>query len=626
MDEPKPQRIRVSVATKLLISIGLLLLIVVGFLSTSATVLVSQDKRLNSFRMQSTEASFAGREFSDVARQTIDTLRIYMASIQPTAQVPAPQLVRLQGVIDNQTFVLSVQVKLLNLQTNEISEIARSVKKDAIKNYDMSADVFELKDFNVKQALPQLLSNSFYFFNMSKYGNIPLLGVALADLQFKDNPAGLPVAIAAVSLVGFGKDVKSSGLTLANREGNVLFSSDPEVLFSHGLVTSDSLFQSALSSKVASSTHEYISSGIRYLGGFSKPGFGLVVLTKITWAKAMRATYLLVERFVLLGLLAVSGSILFSIAFSKTMTAPIKRLFDATETIGQGNFDIVLESKNNDEIGSLTRSFVSMSKKIQALILDSIRKAHLESELAIVSAVQQTLIPASEFENENVTIFGHYQPAAECGGDWWGHFMVGKKMCFMIADATGHGLPSALITASARSCFSVLQKLAEDETFFQLSPKEMMSFANRAVYEAASGKIMMTLFIGVCDFEAGQITYASAGHNPPWLFKKTGDKYVLESLMADGMRLGDKREPYLYEEKSMPIAKDDLLFLYTDGVMEGMNLSGVQYGKKKTRKLVESALGRDPKNMVNVLVDDVMLHNTGKPLDDDITVVVVKFT
>ena len=620
MNDSKIQRISVSVATKLLISIGLLLMIVVAFLSTSATFLVSQDKRTTSFRTQSTEAFFAGREFSDLARQTIDTLRIYMASIQPTVQVPPSQLGRLQAVIDNQTFVLSVQVKSLNIQTGEFKEIARSVKKDAIKDYEMSPDVFELKDFDVKQALPQLLTNSFYFFN------IPLLGVALADLQFRDNPAGLPVAIAAVSLAGFGKEIKSSGLTLANREGNVLFASDSEMLFTHGQISDDTMFQSALHSKVASSTHEYMNNGIRYLGVFSRPGFGLIVLTKITWARAMRATYLLVERFVLLGLLAISGSILFSIAFSKTMTAPIKRLFDATETIGQGDFDIRLDSKNNDEIGSLTRSFVAMSKKIQALIVDSVRKAHLEGELAIVSAVQQTLIPAAEFQNENVTICAHYQPAAECGGDWWGHFMVGKKMCFMIADATGHGLPSALITASARSCFSVLQKLAEDEAFFKLSPKEMMNYANRAVFEAASGRIMMTLFMGVCDFEAGTITYANAGHNPPWLFKKSGEKFVLNSLMADGLRLGDKRESYMYEEKSMDISRDDILFLYTDGVMEGMNLEGLQYGKKKTRKIVESNLSGDLKNSVKLLVEDVLVHNTGKPLDDDVTVVMVKFT
>ena len=189
----------------------------------------------------------------------------------------------------------------------------------------------------------------------------------------------------------------------------------------------------------------------------------------------------------------------------------------------------------------------------------------------------------------------------------------------MIADATGHGLPSALITAAARSCFSVLAKLAQEDSEFSYSPSAMLSYANRVIYEASLGKIMMTFFVGVVDFRERTFTYASAGHNPPWLFKKNGDSFALKSLTALGSRLGESPEFPEGEEKVVPIAKGDILFMYTDGLMEGKDTQGEMYGKKRTRKVVESLLAAGPEALIHGLVEDFTKYNEGKALDDDIT-------
>ena len=112
----------------------------------------------------------------------------------------------------------------------------------------------------------------------------------------------------------------------------------------------------------------------------------------------------------------------------------------------------------------------------------------------------------------------------------------------MIADATGHGFPSALITASARSCFSVMQKLAQEDPDFSFSPSAMLSFANRVIYDASLAKIMMTFFIGVIDFDREKLTYSSAGHNPPWYFKTDGNGgFAMKSLVSIGHAPGRGR-------------------------------------------------------------------------------------
>jgi sigma-B regulation protein RsbU (phosphoserine phosphatase) len=279
-----------------------------------------------------------------------------------------------------------------------------------------------------------------------------------------------------------------------------------------------------------------------------------------------------------------------------------------------------LAVQSGDEIGALTGSFNVMSRKISELIEESAKKAHLESEIAIASTVQQTLIPGPNFQDNKIKITSHYQAASQCGGDWWGFFEVGNKLTIMIADATGHGFPSALITAAARSCFSVIHKIAQDTPDYVLSPSKMLQFANRSIYEAGNQKIMMTFFIGVIDFENRTITYSSAGHNPPWLFKRDGAAFTLKSMMATGMRLGESQTPPPFEEKSMPLERGDMIFLYTDGLMEGRSSAGEMFGKKRVRKVVEANLAQGSETAVSSLMGEFLSYNAGKELDDDVTV------
>ena len=378
----------------------------------------------------------------------------------------------------------------------------------------------------------------------------------------------------------------------------------------------------AKASQLSRGALEFELKGVKYLGSFVRQDINFTVLNRTEWKKAIRAAYKLGEQLVILGLIAIGAAVIFAILFSKTLTSPINRLYEATREVAQGNFDLSLKPSGRDEIGALTSSFNQMSSKISELIKDSVDKVHLENEMAIASTVQQRLIPPEYFKTEKILIESHYQAASTCGGDWWGFFGVGNKIAVMIADATGHGLPSALMTASARSCFSVMQKLAQEDPDFSFSPAAMLSYANRVIYDASLTRIMMTFFVGVIDFDAGKMTYASAGLNPPWLFKNDGGGFKLNSLTAEGQRLGEVREYSDFQEKEIPIARGDVLFMYTDGLTEGKNLAGDQFGKKKMRKLVEAHVASGPKAVVAELMKEFMVHNEGKPLDDDVTIAV----
>lgn len=167
--------------------------------------------------------------------------------------------------------------------------------------------------------------------------------------------------------------------------------------------------------------------------------------------------------------------------------------------------------------------------------------------------------------------------------------------------------------------------MAQENPEMSFSPKTMLAYANKAIYEASAGKIMMTFFAAVMDFSHMTLSYSSAGHNPPWLFTKTASGgYEMKSLIAKGIRLGELPNMRDFEEHSLDLRPNDLLFMYTDGVTEGRNQLGAMFGKKALRKVVEASLVGGPELVISNISKEFKKHNEGKPLDDDITLAAVQ--
>ncbi len=604
-----------SVGTKLLISLMLLLGTTTALLDFLTILILREDKKAYTLQAQSMSASLLGKELRNTSRHVIEKLRLALATADP-AQLQNSNS-RLKTLIENQSEILMLE--LFSLTNGKWTAQGAPLLAHGAEEAGVSAQETKISPEWAQILSQDLARDSYAFLNLSRVGGIPLLGVLVADPKPK-NPQFIPIALGVISLKDFAQSAGRSGMTLATRSGWVLYDSDPAVLHSNKNIAEDPLFSTAVASKVSEGTHEFEDSESKFLGSYSSPGLNLIALTRTAWSTVMKSTYTLIEKFILLGMMTLSAAVIFAILFSRTLTAPIYRLYEGTKQIAQGNFSLTLRSKSNDEIGALTDSFNVMSSKISALIQESMEKVKLENELAIASTVQQNLIPPPDFQSDRIRIVSRYQPASQCGGDWWGFFGVGDKICVMIADATGHGFPSALITAAARSCVSFLHKLAQEDPDFTFSPSAMLSYANRIVFDASIGKIMMTFFVGVIDLSKKQMSYSSAGHNPPWLFAKNQQGgFALKSLVAKGVRLGETRECVEFEEKTIEISPQDILFLYTDGLLEGKNLAGEMFGKKRMRQIVERNLSSGLDSIATSLMKEFMQYNEGKALDDDCT-------
>jgi sigma-B regulation protein RsbU (phosphoserine phosphatase) len=617
-------RVKFSLGTKLVLSLSLLFLIIVGFLSYSAVKLVVDDKQAYTFQLQSMEAYIAGQDFSEKVRPAIDNLRLYLTTFDPRLPITPVQTENLKNLVNSQTesgFFTAYFVK----SDGSVTLLTKNTNEDALTKAAFRPDdlVFDQPFF--KRVRDQLLQNSFAFQAVSKPGATPLIIVAFGDVGLKDYEKGMPVGLAVLDARTVFSNARFGETTVASADGRVLASTNPKRLYESPDTSGHPVFQGAVGSKLSSGTKEFDLEGKVYLGAFRKLPIGPIIITQLEKRKAMAAAFTLGERLGLLGIMSILGAILFAVIFSSSITGPLKKLTVATAAVARGDFNVDPKIKTSDEVGLLANSFSIMSKKIQELVVGEVRKAKVEEELKVAAAVQESLIPPPEYRDDHFEIIGSYQSASECGGDWWGFFRIKNKLCVMIADATGHGVPSALITASARSCFSVLAKLAREKEYFTLNPGEMMSYTNRVVFDAAMTKIMMTFFIGVIDLDAKTITYANAGHNPPWLFRKNGEKYQLKSLVPKGTRVGEREESGAYEEMSIPIDQGDILFLYTDGLTENTNPENVQFGKKRVKEVVEGALKDGPRGIIDALKVAYMKYNgDAKALDDDITLASIR--
>ena len=303
-----------------------------------------------------------------------------------------------------------------------------------------------------------------------------------------------------------------------------------------------------------------------------------------------------------------------------SISRPIKQLAWKADQIARGDLDARVDVRTRDEIGVLGENFNFMADQIVLLLQQTAEKARIEQELEVAKAIQETLVPPSDPVDKGTFKFaGYYQPAAQTGGDWWSwHDLSHGKVLVVIGDVTGHGVPSAMITAAAKSACDVSRVVYGDD----VAVTKLLEIMNLAIYESAKRNFVMTCFASVIDTRRRTITYANAGHNFPYLFRPGADrKGEFGSLMIRGNRLGDLRES-TYESKTTELVPGDILVWYTDGIVECESEAGEEYGEKRFRSSVRRAAALDAGEMRDAIVSDAMSFFGEAQRKDDISMVI----
>jgi serine phosphatase RsbU (regulator of sigma subunit)/predicted ester cyclase len=202
-------------------------------------------------------------------------------------------------------------------------------------------------------------------------------------------------------------------------------------------------------------------------------------------------------------------------------------------------------------------------------------RERIEQELLVARRIQQASLPKEVPTLEGWQITPFYQPAREVGGDFYDfHLLFEGKLGFAVGDATGKGVPAALVMST--TC-GMLRLAAQSYS----SPGEMLQRVNEALFPNIPPNMFVTCFYAILDPNSGSLTYANAGHDLPYLHRD-GEA---EELRATGMPLGLMPEME-YEEKETILEAGDSAVLYSDGLVEAHAPEGEMFGFPRLRALI----------------------------------------
>jgi len=200
----------------------------------------------------------------------------------------------------------------------------------------------------------------------------------------------------------------------------------------------------------------------------------------------------------------------------------------------------------------------------------------LNSELEAARQIQNGLLPKILPNNSIIEVSAYSTISNDVGGDFYDFFEVDKnKYGILIGDASGKGLPAAML-------ISQIQAIIKSDVSVRRPLKQTFSIINEYLKSNSSSKHFATLFYGVLDCNKKDLRYINAGHNFPILINETINT---ERLKTTGPALGIMKDAN-FGESLIKINKNDLLFLFTDGLSERMDSGGLQFGDENILKVL----------------------------------------
>ena len=247
-------------------------------------------------------------------------------------------------------------------------------------------------------------------------------------------------------------------------------------------------------------------------------------------------------------------------------------------------------------------------------------RRQLEGELELAQEVQKMLLPQEVPNIPGLEIAAFSRPAQIVGGDYFDFIdFYNGFHGLAIADVAGHGVSASLHMASIQALLRTLVPINK-------SPAAVMSQVHKLFIHNIRFETFVTFFIGAFDSSTKTLTFCNAGHQPPLILRKTKNKEgFIVKLRPTGAAIGLVEEA-VFAEKTVDLQKDDLLVLYTDGVIEAVNNQNQEFGRERLEALIRQLERMPVKEVIQKIRLSLEEFSEDKPLADDTTIVICKIT
>ncbi len=266
-------------------------------------------------------------------------------------------------------------------------------------------------------------------------------------------------------------------------------------------------------------------------------------------------------------------------------------------------FDVSPSHRREDILFSLNLIRYAINQRIRA--------TRFESLIVEAQRIQQSILPSRVPQYVGYDIWGRTVPAEIVSGDFYDFIPVSDNILGLaIADGSGHGLPAALVV---RDVYMGL-RMATDRDFKIIRTLEKL---NHIIHRGRLTTKFVSLFYGELE-TGGILIYCNAGHNPPFILRKNGKS---EFLRNGGPVLGPTPDA-TYTRGYVQLDVDDLLCMYTDGIIEAHDSNDSEFSTERLVRLVKSNRSRTAQEIGQEVLARVA--KWGRADEDDRTIVIVK--
>jgi len=245
----------------------------------------------------------------------------------------------------------------------------------------------------------------------------------------------------------------------------------------------------------------------------------------------------------------------------------------------------------------------------------------IDKELKEISRIQALLLPNDQVEIDGLSVAFKFKAFKDAGGDYFDIAQLPNasgnekhiRWGGIIADVTGHG-PSAAVEAAMLDAILRTYPGSKDGT-----PAAAASYVNKHFFTRRDRGKFITAKLFLYNSETSLLTYVSAGH-PSGFIKRGKELIILDQ--SQGIPIGVVQD-YVWEDHHIKLEEGDVLFIYTDVVLETRSPSNEEFGEQRLMDILKSAPS-NPNDLVDLIEQELIQYSGGEDLKDDLTLLAIR--
>lgn len=265
------------------------------------------------------------------------------------------------------------------------------------------------------------------------------------------------------------------------------------------------------------------------------------------------------------------------------------------------------------------KSIRELPKYVPEYIEELAQEERIKQELQIARKVQESFLPVKAPDFRGLDIAAICKPAYETGGDYYDFIEIDdNKLAVAIGDVSGKGIQAAFFMTFTKGVLHAICQQFESTT-------DALAKTNNLFRKNAKRGTFISLIFGVIDLEKSRFKFSRAGHNPLLYFNSAEEK--LNIYTPEGMGIGMADEELFrnnISEQEIELQRDDILVLFTDGVVEATNRMEEFYGDERLHKMVKKYNRLGARDMLSKIIEDVNTFGENSIQHDDLTILIIK--